>query len=79
MIFVRLEQVTQKCSTSEPFVFCKKCHAYYYGGRTGNFCSLCGHKFRNVTKPKMLTVTLDEEMSHEDALKYVKNKVFGKY
>jgi len=75
MIFARLEQITPKVTSNEPFIFCSKCHAYYFGGRPGAYCSRCGHKFRDVKEPQMITIELEEEMAHKDAVKYVIDRV----
>lgn len=74
MIFARLEQIMPNVTANEPFLFCKKCHTYHYWN-PGAYCCVCGHKFIKPKEPQMITVKLEEEMMHEDAVKYVRSKV----
>ena len=76
MIFARLEQITPTCTSNEPYLFCRKCHAYYFG-EAGKYCSICGHKFKKEKEPKIITVKREKEMSHEAALNYVFHKLFA--
>lgn len=75
MIFARLEQVTPRYTNNEPFLFCSKCHAYFFGGRPGVYCSICGHKFEDMKEPQIITVEVEEEMTHEEAVRYVIDRV----
>ena len=74
MIFIRLEQITPTGGVNEPFVFCSKCGQYFFAG-VGNFCDRCGHKLIKPKEPIMITIKIDEEMCHEDALNYVRRKI----
>ena len=76
MIFARLEQITPNCTCNEPFLFCSKCHQYFFG-HPGVFCSACGHKFNWPEEPQMISVELEKEMPYEEAIEYVYNKVFS--
>ena len=75
MIFARLEQVMPNGTVSEPFLFCKKCKTYF-PGNPGNYCNCCGHKFGKHNKqPIMITVNVDTEMRHIEAVKYVRENI----
>lgn len=76
MLFARLEQVLPNQKINEPFLFCATCYTYFMG-RPGFFCPMCGHKFNFPTEPQMITVKLNEEMTNEEAVNFVRNHIKG--
>lgn len=60
MKFVRLETTCKDGSTSsEPFLFCSKCHSFLFNPRSWSFCPYCGHRL-NHDAPLSQTIYANE-------------------